>query len=142
MIKLKNILSENAMSINGLFKTKQAVAKKRQKSWENYVNLMQKSRGMEIKIQHAEKDLLRQREQVMSDMENDEDVLQNYNVGHKGAVARYGKDLDKLDIQLERIRDQKKSLETRLEGAKENSVSWAHKEEVIVKAIKSALKIK
>ena len=142
MIKLKNILSEQTMSVNGLFKNKHAVAKKRQKSWEKYVNTMQKSRGMEIKIQHAEKDLLRQREQVMSDMENDEDVLQNYNVGHKGAVARYGKELDKIDRQLDNIRDQKKTLEAQLKDAKENSVSWAHKEEVIVKAIKNALKIK
>ena len=78
----------------------------------------------------------------MSDMENDEDVLQNVNVGHKGAVARYGKELDKLDRKIEAVREKKKSFETQLEEAKKEASEQARKEDMIVKGIKKALKVR
>ena len=142
MIKLKHILSEQAISINGLFRNKKDIGNKRQKAWDTYVSLMQKSRGVEMKFRYMEEDLIRQRDQVMSEMENDEDVLQNVNVGHKGAVAKFGKDLDKIDRKLEAIREKKKSFEETLADAKKEASSWASRENAIIKAIKNALKIR
>ena len=142
MIKLKHILSEQAISINGLFRNKKDIANKRQKAWDRYVSLMQKSRGMEMKLRYMEEDLIRQRDQVMSEMENDEDVLQNVNVGHKGAVAKFGKELDKIDRKLEVVREKKKSFEKMLTDAKEEASELERKENVIIKAIKNALKVR
>ena len=89
-----------------------------------------------------EKDLLDQRERVMSDMEDDDDVLQNVNVGHKGAVARYGKELDSIDKKMQIVHEKVKTLDSQLKNAKEDSVKWARKEDIIIKAIKNALKVK
>ena len=79
---------------------------------------------------------------LSSKMENDEDVLQNVNVGHKGAVAKFGKELDKIDRKLEVVREKKKSFEKMLTDAKEEASELERKENVIIKAIKNALKVR
>jgi hypothetical protein len=142
VIKLKHILSEQAVSINGLFKSKKQIAKIRQKAWEKWVSLFNKSQDSQMRFRHMEKDLLDQRERVMSDMEDDDDVLQNVNVGHKGAVARYGKELDSIDKKMQIVHEKVKTLDSQLKNAKEDSVKWARKEDIIIKAIKNALKVK
>ncbi len=142
MIRLKHILSEQAISINGLFRNKKVIADKRQKAWDKYASLLQKSHGMEIKLRYMEEDLTRQRDQVMSEMENDDDVFRTYDVGHKGVVAKYGKQLNKLDRKLDAVREKKKSFEEHLDNAKEQARELGRKENVIIKAIKNALKVR
>ncbi len=108
----ESLLNEAQYSINALIKAGSKIRKERKKAWGKYFDLDTKFSNAQVKLKMQEKDLQDQRDRIMSDMENDPDVVANLNIGDKGAVANYAKELHKVEKkqrQLEATRDRYKT---------------------------------
>ena len=65
-----------------------------------------------------EKDLIDQRDQIMSTMENDPDVLAAAEIGHKGPVADYAKQLHRVELKQSHLAARRESLERDVKEAR------------------------
>ena len=103
MIKLKNILLTERISINHLIKAHAKIRKQRQAAFQKWVIFDQKWDNAKVMWKKKLEDLAGQRDQIMSSMENDPEVLKSHTVGHSGAVADYAKQLHKAENQQRKL---------------------------------------
>ena len=103
MIKLKNILLTERVSINHLIKATAKIRKERQGAFDRWVKFDQKWDNAKVTFRNTLDDLAAQRDRIMRDMENDPDVIKQSDIGNRGPVADYAKQLHKIELKQRKM---------------------------------------
>ena len=98
----EGVLNER-ISVNHLIKTHAKIRKERTAAFDRWVKFDQKWDNAKVTFRKTLDDLASQRDQIMREMENDPDVLLKPTVGHKGPVADYAKQLQKVELKQRKI---------------------------------------
>ncbi len=96
-------LLKEAYSINALIKAGVQIRKEKKAAFERWAKFDSKWDNAKVMFRKKLEDLSGQRDRIMSDMENDPDVLRQPTAGHKGPVADYAKQLHKVENQQRKI---------------------------------------
>lgn len=81
------------------------------------INLIERQTGKKVILTEAKslEFLQQERDEIMKDMENDQDVIDNVENGSSGPVAEYGKKLNAIDNMMAGVEMKIKKLESEAE---------------------------
>tara|TARA_R100000008_G_C3548747_1_gene149102 strand:+ start:449 stop:892 length:444 start_codon:yes stop_codon:yes gene_type:complete len=114
---VEGILNER-ISINGLIKSISKVRKERKAAFDKWVKIDQKWDNSKVSIKKKLEDLSSQRDRIMSDMENDPEVVKEPSIGNKGPVADYAKQLHRVEKSQRRLEGTFDAMERTVRDAK------------------------
>ena len=98
----EGILNER-ISVNHLIKAHAKIRKEKKAALAKWLKFDQKWDNAKVTFRNQLDDLSGQRDRIMSDMENDPDVLRKPTIGHKGPVADYAKELHKVELKQRKL---------------------------------------
>ena len=98
----EGVLNER-VSINGLVKMVSKARKEKKAALEKWLKFDQKWDNAKVTFRKTLDDLSAQRDQIMSDMENDPEVIKEPSIGNKGPVADYAKQLHKVELKQRKM---------------------------------------